>query len=323
MAMAKLTLATPFFVFVLSVLTGLLLWQDVSAREQKSISRPTDTAPPVTTPAEAVAEAEPAQEPGKGTWTLDGETRSFVVEKCSVFERGPGNYQVNGRVIGDDGSTMGFKLTSRLSMISDYMNNEINADVFRVDGSTVTVDGAFKTVSAPVTGHSIQMSFDCYDSPVASLAVAAVPAPTVSSVSNTESVAAAPTSPAVVSPVTAPEPGKGTITVDGETRSFAVANCKLSSAGGNYTANGLATGDAGYMVMFRLRKGPSVGLGFLIDVSRKEPVSSRTRYTARAKEAKEVVFRVDGSTVTMDGLFRMGNSPAPNTSIQMSFDCSG
>ena len=125
---------------------------------------------------------------------------------------------------------MGFKLTSRLSMISDYMNNEINKDVFRVDGSTVTVDGAFKTVSAPVTGHSIQMSFDCYDSPVASLAVAAVPAPTVSSVSNTESV-----------PVTAPEPGKGTITVDGETRSFAVEKCRSSTSGGVYRVYGKRT----------------------------------------------------------------------------------
>ena len=96
-----------------------------------------------------------------GTWTLDGETRSFVVEKCSVFERGPGRYQVNGRAVGDDGSALSFKFTPRLSMISLYMNNEVNADVFRVDGSTVTVDGAFKTMSVPVTGHSIQMSFDC------------------------------------------------------------------------------------------------------------------------------------------------------------------
>ena len=90
MAMAKLTLATPFFVFVLSVLTGLLLWQDVSARDDRRLGRATDTAGPVTAPAEAVAEAEPAQEPGKGTWTLDGETRSFTVEKCSVFDRGAG-----------------------------------------------------------------------------------------------------------------------------------------------------------------------------------------------------------------------------------------
>ncbi len=249
---------------------------------------------------------------------------------------------MNGRAIGDDGSTLGFKLTSRLSMISpsnvperintDYMNNEVNSDVFRVDGSTVTVDGAFKTMSVPVTGHSIQMSFDCYDSPVASLAVAAVPAPTVSSVSNTESVAAAPTSPAVVSPVTAPEPGKGTITVDGETRSFVVEKCrafsfgyaldengKLARAeGNNYRAYGSAKDDAGYTVDFRLRT-----QGLQIAVSRNEPEHSRTTYRTRPKEAEEVVFRVDGSTVTVDGLFRMGNSQAPNTSIQMSFDCSG
>jgi hypothetical protein len=150
-------MGSPLNWFIVGLLLSSLLWQDASAREPKSISRPTDTAGPVTAPAEAVAEAEPAQEPGKGTSTLDGETRSFVVEKCSVFERGPGSYQVNGRAIGDDGSTLSVKFTTGLSMISPsnvperintgYMNNEVNTDVFRVDGSTVTVDGAFKTMS--------------------------------------------------------------------------------------------------------------------------------------------------------------------------------
>jgi len=177
--MAKITLTTPFFVFVLSVLTVLLLWQDVSAqrpeREQRSISRTTDTAEPVEAPAEAVAEAEPAQEPGKGTMTVDGETRSIVFSSCRM-SAGGGKYSMIGRAKDDAGSTLRLRLSQSNYQINvtrneperiniSYMNRGNDAEdvVFRVDGSTVTVDGPFQIRSRPdlAANTSIQMSFDC------------------------------------------------------------------------------------------------------------------------------------------------------------------
>jgi hypothetical protein len=140
-------------------------------------------------------------------------------------------------------------------------------------------------------------------------------------VSKKESVAAAPASPVVSgtsagSPVTAQEPGKGTITVDGETRSFVVEECRSLTSGAQ-RVDGRAKDEAGYTVVFRLRDSR-----FTIDVY--EPERSRVMYMNLGSDAEDMVFRVDGSTVSVDGLFRIGNNYAPlNTSIQMSFDCSG
>ncbi len=111
-------------------------------------------------------------EPGKGAWTLDGETRLLVFKKCSVFIRDEYDRRVDGQAKDQDGSTLIVKLIPgylKILVVGNepernqkyYANRDKNTEVFRIDGSTVTVDAAFKTTSPPITGHSIQMSFDC------------------------------------------------------------------------------------------------------------------------------------------------------------------
>jgi len=78
--MTRIIISRSFFVFVLSIFTLLLLWQDVNARGH-SVAQPAEA------PAETVTEAEPAQESGMGTGTVtvDGETQSFTVARCSPY----------------------------------------------------------------------------------------------------------------------------------------------------------------------------------------------------------------------------------------------
>lgn len=72
------------------------------------------------------------------------------------------------------------------------------------------------------------------------------------------------------------------------------------------------------MLKFNLKRGD-----FTINVQRNEPERSNIWYVIRGKNAAEVVFRVDGSTVTVDWPFRIRSSYASTfNSIQMSFDCS-
>ena len=110
--------------------------------------------------------------PGTGTMTLDGETHSFVFEKCGKFSSRGKSYQVQGRTKGGSEPLLTIKFVPGLVFIGvsrieperiniTYVNRENNPAVYRVNGSTVSVDGAFKTLKAPVTSHSIQMSFDC------------------------------------------------------------------------------------------------------------------------------------------------------------------
>jgi hypothetical protein len=178
--MARIIISRPFFVLALSVFTLLLLWQDVNARGHYLPDRDTPTkgpeaAPPVAQPAEAPAEtvtgAELAQESGKGTMTVDGETRSFAVLSCRVRPADGENYRVDGQAKDDAGSTLHFNfdpnslriMVRKLRKAFFYINLEKKTEVvFRVDGSTVTVDGFFKINNATAaTSYSIQLSFDC------------------------------------------------------------------------------------------------------------------------------------------------------------------
>ena len=110
--MAKITLTRPFLVCVLSVLTAVLLWQDVSAqsteREPQSRTQSTDTAEPEEAPAEAVPEAKLAPELINGTMTGDGETRSIVVEACALYPGHEENQRVIGRGKDDAGNSLNF-----------------------------------------------------------------------------------------------------------------------------------------------------------------------------------------------------------------------
>lgn len=112
--MARTILSQPFFVFVLSVLTVLMLWQDVGAQERRSHTniqireeQPVEPAEPtVDVVAEAAHAAQqpvavpvapspqveatnppPAQDKPKATLTLDGETRLIDIDKCQVTKR--------------------------------------------------------------------------------------------------------------------------------------------------------------------------------------------------------------------------------------------
>ncbi len=119
--------------------------------------------------APAAETPEPTQEPDKGTMTVDGETRSFVVKKCSLIPLDGGNYKIQGYARGDAGAMLRFNLAMGHGSISVQEGGQdpkyvaprdATAAVYRVDGSTVTVDGIFDYKRGG-TKHSIQMSFDC------------------------------------------------------------------------------------------------------------------------------------------------------------------
>jgi hypothetical protein len=202
--MARIIVARPFFVLALSVFTLLLLWQDMNARghylpDRHTPTKGPETAPPVAQPAEAPADAVPEAEsaaetmpeaevvpdaePGKGTMTLDGETRSLVANACHMgtLLQPP---QVNGDAKDNAGYTLNFKFMPGLESLqvsrtmpevssTTYRHSERNRAkpaVYHVDGTTVTLDAKFEIAAIsgkssafiPSTKHSVQLSFDCF-----------------------------------------------------------------------------------------------------------------------------------------------------------------
>ncbi len=172
------------------------------------------------------------------------------------------------------------------------------------------VDRSPKT--APLSARSPQLDFKRHYTPGVNACQ--------SSGTSAASPAAAPTSPAVsgaIAAIPAPalEPDKGTMTVDGETRSIVFDTCKMLLRGKNYQVHGQAKDDAGHMVSLKFVPGL-----LMIGVSRMEPERTAKDYLNREKPA--LVYQVDGSTVTVDGTFQTLKVPITRRSIQMSFDCS-
>lgn len=174
--MPKTTITPPLLISILAVLTLLLICQDVTAQQRSvAVGRSKQTVEPVD-PAEAPAEAEPAQEPVIGTttaqkpvigtMTVDGETRSIVIEDCKVLPGGGERIRVDGAGKDDAGSTLSYTFSyGRFNIRTStgrYMTRDRDGKmVFQVDGSKVTLDGMFATDSKARPDHSIQLSFDC------------------------------------------------------------------------------------------------------------------------------------------------------------------
>lgn len=164
--MPKTTITPPLLISILAVLTLLLICQDVTAQQRSvAVGRSKQTVEPVD-PAEAPAEAEPAKEPVIGTMTVDGETRSIVIEDCKVLPGGGERIRVDGAGKDDAGSTLSYTFSyGRFNIRTStgrYMTRDRDGKmVFQVDGSKVTLDGMFATDSKARPDHSIQLSFDC------------------------------------------------------------------------------------------------------------------------------------------------------------------
>ena len=138
-----------------------------------------EVVPEAEPPAEAVPGAKPAQEPGTGTMTLDGETRSFVVNWCYMSRTNLQPRRVKGDATDDAGYTLTFDFMRGFAGLqasrtapevasTTYRNREKPA-AYQVDGTTVTLDASFEIAaisgksssSIPSTKTSIQLSFYC------------------------------------------------------------------------------------------------------------------------------------------------------------------
>ena len=166
----------------------------------------------------------------------------MTLETTLAFRFGVTEARYNGQ------DTKHFHIRRRL--IADVVSNQgaavLQKRCTRVDGSTVTLDRIFRSMPAGIREESsIQLSFDCSGQEASAAAISQAATPASPAVSSTSAA----------NPVTALEPGQGTWTFDGETRSLVFEPCTDRSRDDeNLRVEGRATDQDGLVFYFTLAK---------------------------------------------------------------------